>query len=101
MLFKVLQEPFNVGEVAGQTFGKEQLAIDGDLERSAMRFNQSQVCGEPVFQFGRQTGGQGTVISLCAVFYGDIKAFHFIAISQVESLRAVAVIRACGSGSSW
>jgi hypothetical protein len=57
----------------GSFFGKDQLAIGGNLEYTAGRLDQTDFrAGEYLLQLSRQTGGSGLVVSDDAVLNGHI-----------------------------
>ena len=55
-------------ETIQRAFGEDQGTVDRDLEHAALRRQQLGLRAKGVLQLSRQTGGQGLVVSLGAVF---------------------------------
>jgi hypothetical protein len=53
--------------------GKDQLAVGFDLENTAAAFDKVHFITGFFFDFGRQTGSPGKVVSLSAVFNGNVR----------------------------
>ena len=64
-----------VGERAGFVFAEEQVVVDFDVEDAAAAADELRSDTEGAFDFGRQTGGAGEVVSLHAVGNGHDHGF--------------------------
>jgi hypothetical protein len=58
---------------SGLLLGKDQLAVGFDLENTAAASDQFHFDTRFFFDFGRQTGSPGKVVSLYTVFNGNVR----------------------------
>jgi len=68
-----LREDFLIlGEAADLILGEDVRPIDGDIENAAAAFDEFRLDSRVLFDFVRQTGGRGVVVSLHAVRDGNL-----------------------------
>jgi len=69
-----IQDLLMLGESMMFVFGKNKLAINDNIKHSTATPDQVRLDVQLLSQFGRQTGGPGTVVSLHAVSDRDFHA---------------------------
>jgi hypothetical protein len=77
-----------LGEAAQLLLRKDQIVTDGNLKDAAAALDQPGLDAELPFDFGRQTGGTGIVVSTGTVLDGDLARHALLLSAAIIEARA-------------